>query len=430
MNIAIVGYGSQGVSALEYFQNQGHDITICDRNENLTIPQGIQAQLGENYLENLDAFDLVVRSPSIHPRDLKNIDPQKITSNTNEFFKACPTKNIIGVTGTKGKGTTSSLIARMLKTAGYTVHLGGNIGIPPLEMLKKHIQPDDWVILELANFQTIDLQYSPTIAVCLMVVPEHLDWHANYEEYKDAKKQLFRHQSPADTAIFYTDSLASIEIAAVSQGKKIAYMSNEGAYVENDQVVIDGKSICEVESVKLLGKHNLQNICAAVTAVWQITQDTDALHSVITSFTGLEHRLEFVRELHGVAYYNDSFGTTPETAIVAFEAFSRPKVGIVGGSDKGVPFDRLAQTIATSNTKALIAIGDTGPVIAQLVRERNKDIHIIEGLVNIQDMVTTAKELSAPGDVVLLSTGSASFGLFKDYKDRGEQFKQAVQALA
>jgi UDP-N-acetylmuramoylalanine--D-glutamate ligase len=435
MQVAVLGFGSQGLSAFEYWTKLGHDVTICDKSTDIVIPDGTATQIGDNYLDGLEKYDLLVRSPSVHPHDIAKANPSvdiqsKVTTNTNEFFKVCPTKNTIGVTGTKGKGTTSTLIARMLEAAGHRVHLGGNIGTPPLEMLKEDIQADDWVVLELANFQLIDLKYSPKIGVCLMITPEHLDWHKNFDEYVTAKSQLFQWQSESDTAIFFAQNEFSKSIASSSKGRKIPYFEPPGAHVENNQIVIDSQSICDVADVKLLGAHNWENACAAVTAAWQITQDTEAIRSVVTSFGGLEHRLEFVRELDGVTYYNDSFGTTPETAIVALESFAQPKVAIVGGSDKGVPFDDMADAIIRNNVHVLIAIGDTGPKIAEIVRGKGGTMKIIESLDTMPEIVAAAREHARSGDVVLLSTGCASFGLFENYKDRGEQFKQAVQALA
>lgn len=433
MNIAIVGYGTQGQSTYDYFDSPENSITICDLSTDLELPSGAQAQLGPDYLKNLDRFDVIYRAPIVHPRDIVAENSEeilgKVTSNTNEFFKVCPSKNIIGVTGTKGKGTTSTLIAKMLEASGKKVHLGGNIGTPPLKMLRNNIQSDDWIVLELANFQLIDLKYSPKIAVCLMVVPEHLDWHEDVSEYIDAKSQLFMSQNPDDIGIYFADNQVSEDIASCSEGNVIPYFAPPGASVINDEIVIDGHNICRTSDVKLLGKHNLENICASVTAVWQVTQDTDAIKAVITSFTGLEHRLELVRELDGVKYYDDSFGTTPETAIVAFQAFAEPKIGIVGGSDKGVPFDTMAKEIVKSNVKALITIGQAGPKIAELLRAQNANILIFEGLQNMQEIVSKAKELAETGDIVLLSCGSASFGLFKNYEDRGHQFKSVVNNL-
>jgi UDP-N-acetylmuramoylalanine--D-glutamate ligase len=432
MQVAVLGFGSQGLSSFEYWTKLGHDVTICDRNSDIVIPDGVATQIGDNYLDGLDKYDLIIRSPSIHPDEIKAANSpsilDKVWSNTNEFFKVCPTKNIIGVTGTKGKGTTSTLIAEMLKAAGKTVHLGGNIGTPPLELLKENIQPDDWVVLELANFQLIDIKHSPAIAVCLMFVPEHQDWHHSVEEYLEAKQQLFRWQKAGDIAIFYSENEQSKEIASVSTGHKVPYYSPPGAFVEDNQIKIEETVICSTEEIGLLGKHNWQNVCAAVTAVWQITKDHEAISSVIKSFKGMEFRLELIRELGGVKYYNDSFGTTPETAIVAIEAFSEPKVVILGGSDKGASFDALARTVAENNVRQAIVIGETGAAIKESLHKAGFDA-VVEGAPTMQNVVAQATKAAQPGDIVLLSTGCASFGMFKNYKDRGDQFNQAVRAL-
>ena len=432
MKIAIIGYGLQGASSYKYWRD-GNSITICDQNEIKDPPRDVELLIGEDHLKNLNDFDLIVRSPSVHPRDIVSANGEqikdKITTNTNEFFKVCPSKNIIGVTGTKGKGTTSSLITKMLEAGGKKVHLGGNIGTPPLEMLEAGINESDYVVLELANFQLIDLKYSPHIAVCLMVVPEHQDWHEGMEEYVTAKKQLFIHQTPSDIAIYYSDNEISKDIASSGEGVKIPYFENPGANINNELVVIDGRTICRTDEVKLLGRHNLQNICAAVTATWQIDQNTEAIKQVTTSFTGLDHRLELVRELNGVKYYDDSFATTPESAIVAIEAFKDPKVIILGGSDKGAEYIKLANTVAGGNVKHAVLIGDTAKSIEQALKNEGFSDYSF-GSKDINEIVGLCKEKSSPGDVVLLSTGCASFGIFKDYKDRGEKFKKAVQELA
>jgi UDP-N-acetylmuramoylalanine--D-glutamate ligase len=432
MNIAIVGYGKQGRAAYEYWRD-GNEITICDADENLEMPPGTHGQLGASYLHGLDKFDLIVRSPIIHPRDIVAAGApgilEKVTTVTNEFFKVCPTKNIIGVTGTKGKGTTSTLIAKMLEADGQRVHLGGNIGIPPLDLLKNDIRPEDWVVLELANFQLADLKYSPHIAVCLMVVPEHLDWHADSDEYFNSKTQLFRHQADDDIAIYYAANEMSRRIASTGAGVKIPYMEAPGAAVKDGAVVIDGQKICATNELKLLGQHNWQNACAAVTAVWQATQNVEALRSVLTTFAGLEHRLELVRELDDVSYYNDSFGTTPETAIVAIQAFDKPKVVILGGSDKGAKYDELAKVVAGSNIRKVLLIGEQAARIKASL-DSIGFTNAMDGGKTIGEIVATARSEARPGDVVLLSTACASFDMFNNYEDRGQQFKATVLALA
>ncbi|HVV66863.1 MAG TPA: UDP-N-acetylmuramoyl-L-alanine--D-glutamate ligase [Candidatus Saccharimonadales bacterium] len=432
MKIAILGFGLQGQSAYTYWHD-GNEITICDRKEDLEVPEDAHTQLGPSHLEGLSNFDLIVRSPLVHPDDIVAANsPEilaKVTTVTNEFFRVCPTKNIIGVTGTKGKGTTSSLIAKLLGTTGKRVHLGGNIGVAPLDMLKENIGPDDWVVLELANFQLIDIEHSPHIGVCLMIAAEHLDWHANEEDYFVAKSQMFMHQTPEDIAIYYAKDEISSRIAHAGSGKKIPYFEEPGALIQNNAVFIGGQRICGVEELKLLGKHNWQNVCAAVTAVWQITQDVEKIRSVLTSFGGLEHRLEPVRVIDGAEYYNDSFGTTPSTAIVAIEAFKEPKVIILGGSDKGSDYNELAKVVAASNMRAVILIGEQAGRIRQALEAAG--VHnAVPGGKSIEEIVATARKLAQPGDVVLFSPACASFDMFKNYKDRGEKFKQAVLAAA
>lgn len=491
MKIAILGYGEQGRAAYEYWHKPGNQIIICDANEKLELPDGLQGRLGSDYLYNLSEFDLLIRTPALHPRDIVAANPEtpdilnRVTTVTNEFMNVCPSHNIIGVTGTKGKGTTSTLIAKMLEAMGKKVHLGGNIGTPPLDMLKgtgalhedamqgvgekrtelytkygervsesatqqsapsdsgvsssareqagavqstSGIQPNDWIVLELANFQLIDLKKSPTIAVCLIVVPEHMDWHGDMNDYLTAKQQLFARQTVDDIAIYYGLNASSEHIASVSPGHKIPYMKHPGADVIEGVVTIDGQPICEIHELKLLGQHNWQNVCAAVTVVWQIDQNVEAMRSVLTTFSGLPHRLEFVREVDGIKYYDDSFGTNPETAIVAIEAFNDPKVVILGGSSKGATYEALAATVIKSNVRSVVTIGDTGANIAATLRAAGFE-HIVDGGKTMQSIVDTARSQARAGDSVLLSTGCASFGLFKNYKDRGEQFKAVVQAL-
>ncbi len=434
MKIAILGYESQGQTAYQYWNRDGNTFVICDMDENKATPPDAEVRLGKDYLKGLDEFDLLIRTPALHPRDITTANPEapnildKVTTVTNEFFRVCPTENIIGVTGTKGKGTTSTLIAKMLEASGRKVHLGGNIGIPPLELLKNGVQPDDWVVLELANFQLVDLKYSPPLAVCLMVVPEHLNWHEDMDEYISAKQQLFRRQEANDKAIYFASSDNSQKIVSASGGVKIPYYKAPGAEIVNNELVVDSQAICPVSEIQLLGKHNWQNACAAVTLVWQITQNVEAIRSILNSFTGLEHRLEFVREIDGAKYYDDSFGTTPETSIVAIEAFKQPKVIILGGSDKGSSYNELAKAVMSSNVRSVISIGYMGPKIAKILKSRGFT-NIVDGGTSMMQIVKAARSQAQPGDIVLLSTGCASFGLFENYKDRGNQFTQAVKAL-
>ncbi|HET7302749.1 MAG TPA: UDP-N-acetylmuramoyl-L-alanine--D-glutamate ligase [Candidatus Saccharimonadales bacterium] len=429
--VAIVGFAVEGEAALHYFQQAGYEVTVCDQDVHKQIPAGVASQLGSDYLANLDRFDVVFRSAGIHPDIILSKNPaiaQKLTTTMNEFLQVCPTKNVIGITGTKGKGTTSTLTAKMLEAAGKKVFLGGNIGLSPFSFLSE-ITADSWVVLELSSFQLSDIHHSPHIAVCLMVVPEHLNWHSDMQDYTAAKAQLFAHQTEQDIAIYFDGSEESKRIASASPGQKLPFFAPPGAFVQDDEIVIDGQHVCKTSDIKLLGKHNWQNACAAVTAVWQITQSVEAMRSVLTSFTGLPHHLEFLRTLDDVDYYDDSFGTTPETAIVALQAFTKPKVIILGGSSKGVPFNELAKAVTANNVRQAIVIGDTAPDITEALTAQGFT-NITQGGSTMHDIVATARKAAQPGDIILLSTGCASFGLFKNYKDRGQQFQAEVSALA
>lgn len=440
MNVALVGYALQNEATLRYFQQQGATITICDQNPELVVPAGVQSQLGLDYLKNLDRFDLIVRTDGIHPHKILEQNPgakDKLTTAINLFFENNRTP-VIGVTGTKGKGTTSTLIAKILEAAGKRVVLGGNIGVPALDLLAPAAQAD-YVVLELSSFQLIDCDYSPHIGICLMVVPEHLNWHQDLDEYVGAKQHLFMHQTADDLAVFNRHNALSHDIAAASAAPKVSYevpgpgaepSARTGAFVDGDTLYMNEVPVCRTDEIALLGRHNLENICASIAATWElINHDTAAIKTVVGSFAGLEHRLELVAEVNGVKYYDDSFGTTPETAIVAIQAFSQPKVVILGGSDKGAEFDALAHVVAAGNVKAAVLIGDTAPKIRQALQTAGFTA-IVDGGKTMDQIMTAVQAQAAPGDVVLLSTGCASFGLFKDYKDRGNQFKQAVQALA
>jgi UDP-N-acetylmuramoylalanine--D-glutamate ligase len=436
MKVAIAGFDTEGKSSYDYFKGRGDDITILDQKAGIKVPDGVDSVLGPNYLDDLDRFDLIVRTAGLPPTIITDANPHlsqgKITSQVNEFFRASPTHNIIGVTGTKGKGTTSTLIYEMLKAAGKDAYLAGNIGVPALDLIPK-LEEDSWVVLELSSFQLSDLRYSPMIAVCLMVVPEHLNWHKDMAEYKNAKQQLFVWQTFDDIAIYNDDNENSHTIAEAGNGVKVPYYADPGAVIgidaEGNKVIsIGGQEICRTDELKLLGEHNWQNVCAAVTAVWQVTHHLQALRKALTSFSGLPHRLEFVRELDGVRYYDDSFGTTPETAIVAIQAFKEPKLVILGGSDKGASYDDLARAVSGGNVRKALIIGDQGPKIQSALDAAGfKDY--IPGGNTMTEIVSTARKAAQSGDIVLLSTGCASFDMFHDYKDRGDQFKAAVNAL-
>lgn len=454
MRIGLVGWGVETKSAYRYYGN-GHEYLIVSEeprddfptDDNVSVQSlsedrkpGLTSTVTNlSYLEGLEDLDLVIYSPTAR----KNLEKvyssdshfwQVAKSSLEIFFEACPSKNTIGVTGTKGKGTTTTLISELLKSDGKTVYIGGNIGIPVLDLLP-NIAEDDWVVLELSSFQLYKFPYSPHIAVHLMMIPEHIEeWHKTMDDYVSSKRNIFANQHPDDVAVYFPENEFSKENASASAGRKIPYFEAPGAFVDNGYITIDNQQIIASDEVGLLGNHNLQNICAALTAVWQVSQNTEAFAEVIRNFSGLEHRLQLVRDINGVKYYDDSFGTTPDTAIVALDSFEEPKVLIVGGHDKGNDYSNLAKRLCEPDVSHVIFIGTTGQKILSMAVENGFD----ESKATIKDdgnswtmneMVLKATEVVEPNGVILLSTGSASFGLFKDYKDRGNQFIKAVNQL-
>ena len=435
MKVAIAGFGKEGMSSLEYFRAQGHEVVILDENQELIVPEGTESFLGENAFRDLSSFDLIIRSAGLHPLKLLEHNPdvsRKITTQLNEFLKVCPSKKIIGVTGTKGKGTTSTLIQKILEQTGASVVLGGNIGVPVLSLLGS-ITEDTYVVLELSSFQLSDLiEAAPHVAVCLMVDPEHLDWHGDLDSYIAAKANLFSHQSADDIAIFYPYSDLSKQIVGSSQGLKLPYYSPPGAYIEDDALKIEDNVICQTAELKLLGQHNWQNVCAAITAVWQHEKDLGAIKQAVTSFSGLEHRLEFVREVDGINYYNDSFASQPKATEAAVLAIHAPKVLIIGGFDRGLDLNELGNFMKAheNEIRSIILIGASAGRLTEALNSVGLDNFINGSQLNsMNEIVTKARDLAEPGDAVILSPGFASFDMFKDFVERGVQFKNEVNNL-
>jgi len=424
--IAIVSAGGrvESTSNTEFFEKQGSKVTIFDHAQ------------GEDYLKKLDEFDLVVRSPGVKLEFLKNVAKEKITSQTKLFFDLCPAK-IIGVTGTKGKGTTASLIYEMLRKQGFDAYLGGNIGKPPLDFLDK-LNAQSVVVLELSSFQLIDLDKSPHIAVMLMTTSEHLDWHKDLGEYVDAKRNILKFQTSKDYAILNRDYVASNE-SDIHTNAKIFYVSiersgYEGCSIKDNAVFLklNGKEekIIDASEILLPGAHNLENVSAAVLAATLSGVSRNNITSVLRTFKGLEHRLELADTINGVKYYDDSFSTTPETAIAAINAFKNPEILILGGSSKNSDFQDLGKVISQAqNIKAIIGIGNEWSRIKSKIQNTKYEILLIEGADSMEKIVKAASKIALPGDVVLLSPACASFDMFKNYKDRGEQFKSEVLKL-
>ena len=444
--IAVVGFGIEGLSSALYLAGKGAEVTVFDKNKEFSEKVAVEEAkkmkvnfvLGEFYLERVKGFDLVVRSPGIKLSVLEKYVPrEKITSQIKLFFDLCPAE-IIGITGTKGKGTTSSLIYEMLKKQGFDAYLGGNIGMAPFDFLDK-LNVHSKVVLELSSFQLLDLQKSPHIAVMLMITSEHLDYHNSVEEYIDAKRNLVRHQSEKDYAVLNKDYPATNESDIQTAGKifqvsRELEAADEGCFVRDEKVVlrIGGQEIeiIDAKDILLPGKHNWENVCAATMAAYLAGVSKGNTAAVLKTFKGLEHRLELVATVNGARYYDDSFSTTPETAIAAIQAFKEPEILILGGSSKNSDFSELGQVISKAeNIKAIIGIGVEWERIKEQIAKSDTPIPVIEGAKDMPTIIVAASKLTVPGDVVLLTPACASFDMFKNYKDRGQQFKEQVASL-
>lgn len=425
MKIAIAGYGLEGKSNYHYFKSLG-EVTIVDEREVVDdLPEDAPTLLGEGVFSRLDHFDLVVRTAGLSPHKIQTNG--KVWSATNEFFEKCPAP-IIGVTGSKGKGTTSSLVASILTEAGKTVHLVGNIGRPALDELA-YITEDDIVVYELSSFQLWDAERSPQIAVVLHIEPDHLDVHESFDEYVSAKGNIARYQGINDRIVYNALNESATMIANLSVGQLLPYQTPRTAHVSEGQFYYGEQLLCSVNELQLPGVHNQDNACAAITAVWPWVQDGIVIGEGLHAFDGLEHRLKFVAEKQGVSYYDDSIATTPGSAIAAMRAFDGPKIIILGGSSKGADFDELAATASRSNVKQAILIGDEADRIELSLAEAGVPSVNKGSDTTMQAVVQLAADIASVGDTVILSPACASFDMFRDYKDRGEQFITAVNDL-
>lgn len=437
MKVAVVGYGAEGAQNYLYWSARGDDVTIVDEQTTpgRELPAGAKTILGEHALSTLDEFDLVVRTAGLAPTKLHT--STKVWSATNEFFLQCPAP-IIGVTGSKGKGTTCSLITSILRAAGYTVHLVGNIGIPALEVLGS-IEADHVVVYELSSFQLWDIERSPHHSAVLHIEADHLDVHADFAEYLEAKANIVKFQTRSDTCVYHPRNEWSQAIAKnmpefATRAAKYASEDNGSDDLETvcvrDGVFVttNGREICATDILKLPGVFNIENACAAMSICLNYEVSNEVFAQGLGSFAGLPHRLKFVAEKSDVKYYDDSIATTPGSASAAAYAFSQPKIMILGGSSKGADFTELAHALQDVQIRKLLLIGaEAETIAATFAQEGLTNYEIVSG--SMSDVVSRARDAAKPGDIVVLSPACASFGMFRDYKDRGDQFIAAVTAL-
>ena len=430
MKIALLGYGVEGASAYRYFTRLYPEAAfeIYDNAESpkYDIPAGVTLKSGMKDFHDIDA-DLVIKTPAIAPSKVSTRG--EVSSVTRTFFDVCPVP-IIGVTGTKGKGTTSTLTANMLSKAGIKTWLVGNIGVAALDKIEEieqaHVAGEPCVVIyELSSFQLWDMTKSPQVAVVLMIEPEHLNVHKDFEEYVEAKSNIVKYQHADDVAIYYADNAVSRSIGEKSPGKKMPYVIEEGP-----RLSVDGRVLVDKNDIILYGDHNVGNVQAAMIAAWQFTQDRDAIQAAVREFSGLPHRLEpVITTREDVLFINDSFSSAPPAAVAAVRAFAQPKIVIMGGFDRGLDFTETARNIAAQpNLKKVLLIGQTRQVIAEAFEACGwHGYEVIDG--PLDDAVARANELAVSGDAVILSPGCASFDMFSDFNVRGNAFKELVKRL-
>ena len=445
--VAIIGMGVSNIPLLDYFYDKNAKVTVFSTNAlSDEIMEKInkyryEVELGEDNLSRLKGFDIIFRSPSALPTKHEFQSAVKkgaiLTSEIEMVLKLAPCK-IIGVTGTEGKTTTTSLIYEICKKAGYNCFLGGNIGKPIFTKINQ-MKPEDIVILELSSFQLMGMTVSPNIAVVTNIFPDHLNVHKSYEEYQDAKKSIFRNQTEEGIVILNKDNEITEKFADEVKGKTIFFSStkklkNGYVYDREDGFIkkcTDGKceKILNKNDIKLRGIHNYENICAALAAT-ETVASKEAQIEAVKNFKGVEHRLEFVREIDGVKYYNDSIGTSPASTIAGLNAFDENIILLAGGSDKGLDYKEIGEVIA-KKVGTLILTGPTAQKIEEATKQalsEEKSIKIIHTN-NLEESVKVAKEKARSGDIVLLSPASASFDAFKNFEERGNYFKTLVNNL-
>ena len=442
-NITVIGIGISNLPLIKYLVSLGANVTACDRRsaedlgENYTELEklGVKFNLGDGYLNNLSG-DMIFKTPGMRydvPELLKAKENGSIvTSEMEVFFEVCPS-HIIAVTGSDGKTTTTTLIHKMMTDAGYKTWLGGNIGNPLLTDTEK-MKENDWVILVLSSFQLHTMRKSPEIAVITNISPNHLDMHKDYKEYIDAKKNIMLYQNEGDTLIVNADNQVTADIGKSANGA-VKYFSRNGmadVYLDGNIIKRGIVEILNIKDIKIPGMHNVENYMAAIAAVSGLVSK-EVIVNVAKTFGGVEHRIELVRTLDGVKYYNSSIDSSPNRTINTLRVFPNKVIMIAGGKDKGIPYDEIGPALA-EHVKVLILIGATSDKIqealdAEINKTGNgKDIEVIRAT-SYEDAVNTARSKAHDGDVVLLSPASTSFDMFRNFEERGNLFKKIVNEL-
>lgn len=447
--IAVVGMGVSNLPLIRMLCEHSARVSAYDRREEKDLRAqlaqltdfSIVYHLGEGYLDALgtSGYEWIFKTPGMRydiPQLLTaRAQGARITSEMELFMELCPCP-VIAVTGSDGKTTTTTLIAQLLAEQGYTCHVGGNIGAPLLPQIDQ-IKPSDYAVLELSSFQLMSMRRSPNIAVVTNLAPNHLDVHKDLAEYIDAKRHIYQHQTPFDTLVVNADNEITRSFADQARSLVRPFGKEPGAhwciYLEGDMIWEKcgdcRRPVLDRRAIRIPGAHNVENYMAAIAATRTLVDD-ETVARVARTFGGVAHRIEFVREVDGVRYYNDSIASSPTRTLACLNAFSQKLIVIAGGYDKKIPFEPMAHTV-NEKVKALLLTGATAGKIEQAVKQADNfdgslDIGRFE---DIKDALLYARQIAAPGDVVVLSPACASFDKFANFEARGNYFKDLVAAL-
>lgn len=430
----IIGFGQDGKNALEYLRKKFPEakIAIADQKKLENIPAGVDVFCGKNYLKNIDQYDVIIKSPGVSLKlpEFKKISREKITSVTKLFFAEYH-QNIIGITGTKGKSTTSTLIYKILKEADKDVYLLGNIGHNnPCLFLGEKKYKKSLFVYELSSYQLDDLGISPHIAVFINIFPDHLPYHGSFANYKKAKTNIVLHQNKNDFFVYNNEYSFIKNKAEKSQSKPIDYLNS--CVVKNDGIFFEDKKVLNITDIKLLGEHNIKNISAAICVAKILKVKNSDIKNTIEKFRGLEHRLEFVTEKNGIDFYDDAISGTPESTIAAIKIFGN-RIGTIflGGQDRGYKFNKLAKVVFDARIENIVLFPDSGKKIWKEIVEiyKKKKIKLPKSITtkNMKEAVDFAFQNTPPEKICLLSNASPSYNIFKNFEEKGKIFKEEIK---
>lgn len=441
--VRVIGIGISNIPLIKYLVRLGAKVTACDKRSAEQLGDvykelksiGTEMILGENYLEDITQ-PIVFKTPGMR-YDVSQLvkareNGSNVISEMELFFDLCPA-HITAVTGSDGKTTTTTLIYKMLTAQGYKTWLGGNIGNPLLSEVE-NMTENDKVVLELSSFQLHTMRKSPNIAVMTNITPNHLDMHKDYQEYIDAKKNIMLYQDSTSRLVVNMDNDITCKIGGEAKGEVLYFSrkSQADVCIADDVITRKGQPILNIHDIKIPGNHNIENYMTAIAAVGDMVE-REIICEVARTFGGVEHRIELVRELDGVKYYNSSIDSSPNRTKNTLSVFPEKVIMISGGKDKGIPYDEIGEVIA-EHVKVLILIGATADKIEKALNDeinrtgKGKDIEVIR-VTEYTQAVNTAREKAQPNDIVVLSPASTSFDMFKNFEERGKLFKKLVNEL-